>query len=507
MRTASKLLTLLFLAVGLHSASAFSLLGPFEPWMTTNLGFNNPFVGTVDIGGPKNFGEGYRWNVPVITYGFDESFLNYFGSNGVAAVESAIQVFNDLPPASATNMNGYLTDTRRVNYTADQQSLYDLKSAAMGLIIEQLGLASPSRFVFTLRNYGGEFNSTVLMLSFDPAALAPSPYVNGDFYNYEVAYYPYLAQSSFCVTHPADPEQYPTSFDAVADFTYFPNYFNVTGLSPYYYYTGLTRDDVGGLSYLYGTNNFAPENLIPGVHGVGRHARDYVNLAVRPGVGKVTFQRLAYDERRDKFRPKTIRYVDYYLTNNAIQHQILEREIKQPDILFTSAHLGFDEYSRTGTSNWVNNGAPSQGGPGVIQPPVTINFGPLTSFSEHVGTGYSSPSNFYFEPQRWGSFDGTTNAPIVYPTDSIKNNSSLVYFNLGRLLQSIYGTPFYYAPPPFETTWPLTGEHGKVFLLQTSTNLSDWVTITTVTNNGQDLSYSDQVLPGTPQRFYRVSPQ
>jgi len=78
---------------------------------------------------------------------------------------------------------------------------------------------------------------------------------------------------------------------------------------------------------------------------------------------------------------------------------------------------------------------------------------------------------------------------------------------LGRLLQSIYGTPFYYAPPPFETTWPLTGEHGKVFLLQTSTNLSDWVTITTVTNNGQDLSYSDQVLPGTPQRFYRVSPQ
>ena len=84
-------LTVLFLAAGLHSASAFSLLGPFEPWMTTNLGFINNFDDGVDIGGPKNIGEGYRWNIPVITYGYDQSFFDYFGSNGVTAVESAWQ--------------------------------------------------------------------------------------------------------------------------------------------------------------------------------------------------------------------------------------------------------------------------------------------------------------------------------------------------------------------------------------------------------------------------------
>ena len=60
--------------------------------------FADPFG---DIGGPMDIGDGYRWNVPVVTYGFDQSFLDYFGTNGVAAVEGAIQILNDLPPASS----------------------------------------------------------------------------------------------------------------------------------------------------------------------------------------------------------------------------------------------------------------------------------------------------------------------------------------------------------------------------------------------------------------------
>jgi hypothetical protein len=67
-------------------ASAFSLLGPFEEWQTPALGYNP--LGA-DVGAPKNLGEEYRWNVPVITYGFDESFLSYFGVVGVAAVDDA----------------------------------------------------------------------------------------------------------------------------------------------------------------------------------------------------------------------------------------------------------------------------------------------------------------------------------------------------------------------------------------------------------------------------------
>jgi hypothetical protein len=498
MRFIRWLLTALFLVAGLHFASAFSLLGPFEPWMTTNLGFNNFFLGTSDIGGPKNIGEGYRWNIPVITYGYDQSFLDYFGSNGVAAVESAIQMFNDLPAASETNLNGYLLDTTRANFTAAQQGLLDLKSGAVGLIIEQLGLASPTRFVFVLRDYTDPNNPIVLMRNFDPVTLEPSPWVNGNLYTYYIFDLFYQGQNTFCNVVPIDPEQQASAFDAVADYTYPDNPYSDGGMGRYY--GGLTQDDVGGLYYLYGTNNFALENLIPGVEGTGTNASNYVNTAIRPGVGKITFQRLTNDPCHGGFLPMTICYEDSYLTNDTLLHQVLERKVKQPDILFTAESLGINEYSRTGTSNWVNNGAPSQNGPGVIQPPVAINFERLGPYVFHSDTTYSGPADFDVQTQSWASFDGTTNAPIVYPSDSVQNNSTSVYFLL-------YGPPHAFTPVALDVTWTLTGQHDKVFLLQTSTNLSDWFTITAVTNNGQDIVYDDNVIPGTPRRFFRLTPQ
>src|SRR5208282_3002698 len=78
------------------AAFGFALLGPFAPWMEETNDLRQPG----DIGGPMDIGSGYRWNVPVVTYGFDQSFLDYFGTNGVAAVEGAIQILNSLPPAS-----------------------------------------------------------------------------------------------------------------------------------------------------------------------------------------------------------------------------------------------------------------------------------------------------------------------------------------------------------------------------------------------------------------------
>src|ERR1051326_7906040 len=81
----------------------FSLLGPYADWMDIQKGYAQPG----DIGGPMNIGEGYRWNIPTITYGFSRSFLDYFGSNGVAAVESAIAVLNQLPPASTVDLQNY----------------------------------------------------------------------------------------------------------------------------------------------------------------------------------------------------------------------------------------------------------------------------------------------------------------------------------------------------------------------------------------------------------------
>ncbi len=107
------LLTLCCLVIFTTRLQAFSLLGPYEPWMQYTNCFRLPF--TVidyypgDIGGPMCVTNGYRWNTPVITYGFDPSFVKFFGTNGVAAVEGAIQIVNDLPTSSSIQVTNYLS--------------------------------------------------------------------------------------------------------------------------------------------------------------------------------------------------------------------------------------------------------------------------------------------------------------------------------------------------------------------------------------------------------------
>jgi hypothetical protein len=139
MRTQSKIsicLAAMCLALGLSApnARAFSLLGPFEPWMTISNGFFPSDEN--DIGGPMCISNGYRWNVPVVTYGFDQSFLDYFGTNGVAAVENAIQILNDLPPASQIVLTNYPFDSQFENFEAQSLSVYDLKSETLHLLLE-----------------------------------------------------------------------------------------------------------------------------------------------------------------------------------------------------------------------------------------------------------------------------------------------------------------------------------------------------------------------------------
>jgi hypothetical protein len=495
MRIMRRLIFLQFLIAMPLCSPAFSLLGPLQPWMTPDLGFNNPALGTIDIGGPMEIGQGYRWNIPVITYGYDQSFLDYFGTNGVAAVESAIQVFNNLPPASETNLNSFPLTATRMNYVTDQLGLYDLKTAAMGLVLEQLGLASPTRFIFTLRDYNSGLEPTVLSLSFDPITQEASPYLDGFFYAYNIDYVA-MFNLSYCEAVPVYPEQTDEPAN-VADYT-----FNFPG--PGAYFTSLTRDDLGGLFYLYNATNFAFEDLVPGVQGAGTNAANYVNAAVRPGVGKVTFQRLNFNQQSGEFCPTNLIYDDLYLTNGLLQHQTLEREVIRPDILFTAGDFGFHGYSRTGVSNWVNNGGLSAPGPGVIQPPIAINFGKLGPSLTHESndSAYSGPSSFSAVPAGWASFDGSTNAPILYPADSTNENSTTVYFYLSE------PTPaFSFNPVLKNPSWTLTGQHNEVFLLQTSTNLSDWFTITTITNTGQEFTYFDDIYTNTPQRFFRTAPQ
>ena len=83
------------------TGGAFSLLGPFPAWQLAaysglQLDYNQPD----DIGGPMRVNEGYRWNIPVIYYAFDQSFINYFGPNGIAAESSAERAARAGPSAA-----------------------------------------------------------------------------------------------------------------------------------------------------------------------------------------------------------------------------------------------------------------------------------------------------------------------------------------------------------------------------------------------------------------------
>ena len=500
----------LLLAFTVQSASAFALLGPFAPWMNGVPGYQNGLA----IGGPMNIGEGYRWNVPVVTYGYDKSFLDYFGSNGVAAVESAIQILNDLPPASAMDLTNYPFYSASFNDTAASENLMDLKSTTLILLLEQMGLTAPSTYVFCLSsnfNLGDAYHD-VIVRNFDPSTLNPSEWVND-------ALLEYVGEAQATGWNVATTWLYPNglvSFAVDPTITYQTAVEdNIIGhlvgyswgyayLPQGIFYQGLTGDDVGGLRYLLSATNIALESLIPGVRGSGANATNYVNRALRPGVEKITLQRLAYDSANNRFVSITNQYVDSYITNGSVQTQTLERAIMQPDILFTMHDLGFTHdlghvyASRTGTTNWINNGLPSHDGPGVIQPPVVIALDQLgpSLFPGTPQYPLTAPSNV--ATWLWGSFDDSTNTPIVYPVNPPTTN-----FTTFRLWLSAYG------PPHFNQSyaWNLSGAPNALFSLQTSTNLTDWLTIGTVTNLGGVFTYEDFVYRSTLRRYFRTMPQ
>jgi hypothetical protein len=488
-------------------ASAFSLLGPFQPWMEETNGLRQPG----DIGGPMCISNEYRWNVPVVTYGFDKSFLDYFGTNGVAAVESAIQILNDLPPASQIVLTNYPFDSQHMNYEAQSLYLYDLKSETLSLLLEQMGLAQPTRYVFVLRQWNpifindpsenqwpdGTIPLDIVERNFDPETLAPSHYVNDTLYS-GIVLYSLSANSNLedAVIDPYAVNLYASTFNTIAD----------NNLMQGEFYAGLTYDDIGGLCYLLSTNNVNYETLLPGVYGVGTNADSFVNGAWRPGVDKITFVPQPVDSLTGEFLPMTNQFTDTYITNGNVMQQQLARVTSQPDFLFSVADTGNGDittpwFVRTGTTNWINNAAlngnSTGAGPGIIQPPVKIIFNKLGQ--QFSNSGNDSDEVAFDTPQFWGSFDASTNAPVVYPAPPQTGTNQLTV----RMWLEM-GTYPNWSTTSFE--WKPASTPGAQFFFQTSTNLTDWGTIFTNSNNGSITTYFLNN-PKSPSRFYRLVPQ
>ena len=288
-------LCIVFLVSGLEASWGFALIGPTgnnpnpgnfgtgDAWQLPTIGYGllyesfNELGGPVllgDIGAAKNLGEEYRRNVPVVYYAYDANWLGFFGSNGIVAADSAFAIMNSL-----TNVDSYsagLTEfplqAMQINNEASALFLTDVKSVTLHLLVEQMGLAEPEHYTWTLHDRflppSGKcpFDEIYLVVqrNFDIVSsplnqIQYSPYVNGVLYTYSIEEACTGPNPlAFTVTSHVDPtlEQY----TAVAA----NNFDTFGGLQIGHYYTGLTRDDVAGLRYLMTTNNINTETAEPG---------------------------------------------------------------------------------------------------------------------------------------------------------------------------------------------------------------------------------------------------
>jgi hypothetical protein len=445
-RKLTKSVCLLLALTAAQHAGAFTLWGPLETWQTADLDYGDRYIyttvellsglGTAENGGPKNFGEGSRLTTPILTYGFDATFLDYFGSQGVAAVDSAMQLLNGLPSASSANLANFITDANeQINYTAQALNMLDLKSTVMWLMTEHMGLLGETH-VFDLLQRAHEppaacdFEYTVINRNYDPVAYSPSTYVNGRLYRYEILdLCPVGVNVGDAIEFPSDSTV--MSFTAVA---------TPEGLELGGYYLGMTRDDMGGLQFLYKKSNYAfqalDSNSVASPVFSSYEAVNTTNaiggisnfVGVLGGVEKITFVKVAYDSLLGtNFAPIIYNYSMPYVTNSKLSQLKVTRTITAPDIIFTAADLVnsealFNYTSLTRSGSFIAPGYVSPGGgvvPSTINPPMLIvlnNVGPVYF---NINPGFMTSEDYYEEPVfNWGSFDGSTNPPVLYPNGS-----------------------------------------------------------------------------------------
>lgn len=424
------------------SVMGFSLLGPFADWQTAALNYNSG-VGMVDVGGPQNLGEEYRWNIPTLYVGLDPSFVAYFGAKGTQAVWEAIQILNNLPKVSnmSSNLSEFPLNTRYINYRASALGLIDLRSAVLGAFMEFLGLASPERYVFTLRARTATAISTnyvVIMRNFDPVTWEPSKYVNGVLYTYvihELPNPPWPAGAADAIEIPVDP--YADAYTSVASIL---DGYWAGSLALGEFVTGLTRDDAGGLRYLYSKYNvnietaptnatYTPAGPWSPVYPTNMVVSNLtVSVALRPGVEKIEFRLAQYERTYGYFIPITNTYTDYYYTNygttSYLVSQTISRVLVQPDIVIAAGDLGL---SADGIPVWMTRGMffqsntnlysttpPFVNGPGQIVPPAQIILNKLGPY--YINTWPYRDESYVDVGPLWGYFDGSTNPPVVFPS-------------------------------------------------------------------------------------------
>jgi hypothetical protein len=444
---------------------AFSILipptTPATAWQVQAIGYQLPG----DIGGPGNLGEEYRWNVPSIVYAFDDSFLNYFGQQGVEAVESALAIINDLGPVSSfsPDLSEFPQNAYLPNDLAAFLGIQDLKTTTLSLVVELLGLADPSRWMFAIRQRTTAQNPTrtnyfVIQRNFDPIENTVSPYLNGDQYFYTI--FDPIAPINYADAIELSVDQVPLNQLSLPIASLFA--------LPGRFATGISKDDAGGLRYLYRAMNYNVESTLAditlatngavgnvvspwvpyfGITNIFTNVFGTTNItgsnvlvatALRSGIETIQFTRVNFDSLLGQtIVPVTNIFTDVYVSNNTAVLQRVQRITTTPDLLFTAEDLGVVGVTPILAARGVNfinndpiNGQSVLAGPGVLSGPATISFTTLlpgfSNFSQL--DDLSGPFPFGgLQTVIWGSFDQSPESIILYPNNfSIQQLEQLI---------------------------------------------------------------------------------
>lgn len=461
MRLLKNLIALVaLLQLGLPHLSAFSLIGPAAAWQTLDLGYDP----ATEYGAPRLRGDEYRKSTPVMTYGVDGSFVEFFGAPGVAAISNAFTVYNRMPRASqmTEGLSEFPLVADGLNRMAQQLAVIDLKSFTMGYILSTLGLTAPERWVWSLRARTADPVYTVANYNYDPVSGRPTRYINGTLYSYiireryvggAVAFYDAIDvpvdtfSPNISLASMVSGDVGLTTDDRVL------SKMTLEGR----YFTGLTRDDAGGLRYIYRPENrnyeVAPINSFRGSgiisssggggldspwtivlsSGIGTNAvgtgggtgRQLVSAGVRAGVDKVIFIRADTDPVLQVTPgPLIISYPELVVSNGIVVSQIVVRTNTRPDLVFGAVEGnvtagGYPSYGYFGVPQYQNTGDLINTsanvvveGPGNIEPIGGWKFNKIGPFMRNAGnTGEESGSHGFI----WGSFDATPTPPVIYP--------------------------------------------------------------------------------------------
>jgi hypothetical protein len=471
----SQLWTVALLIGSTTLANAFSIIGPLTTpataWQVPGIGLSRPG----DIGNPENTGEEYRWNVPDITYAFDDGFLNYFGQQGVQAVEEAIGIINNLGPLSnlSPGLDEFPVEALRPNPTAAAMGIRDLKTTALSYLLELLGLAQSDRYIYVIRNRTvlqnpAATNYFIIHRNFDPVTFQPSEMINDTLFNFTIedpippandwadAFEEAAAQPPFnFLTAPVTALR-SSGLGVFGGITTGGTIVSANGI----FATGLSRDDAGGLRYIYRAKNYNVENLLPdvtlstngtvgnivspwipyfgitnlftnvfGTTNITGTSNTLIATFLRPGIETIAMVRTDFDSLLGQTTvPITNIFTDVVISNNTAVMQRVQRITTQPDIVFTAEDLGFNNFGSpvlvargvTFINNDALNGASVLAGPGVLSGPARISFTNVLPGYFEFQTGASGPDRTFFSDRSnsWGSFGESPESIILYPNGS-----------------------------------------------------------------------------------------